>query len=112
MNELTHNNWSILDKFDLDLPLSSKLRRIAHVQREFPHFPQELLTLRPFFNLFSKMGSKSLRSHIPTGLRFLTNVTKTMKLLTQFDGSYTQVIKVKQVVEFSEPVSENVLNVF
>ena len=64
MNELTQNNWSILDKFDLDLPLSSKWRRIAHVQREFPHFPQELLTLRPFFNLFSTMGSKSLRSHI------------------------------------------------
>ena len=84
MNELTQNNWSILDKFDLDLPLISKFRRIAHVQREFPHFPQELLTLRPFFNLFSTMGSKSLRGHICNcivndfckGFWFSTNVTR------------------------------------
>ena len=34
-----------------------------------------------------------------------------MKLLTQFDGSYTQVPQVKQVVEFSERVSEFFLNV-
>jgi hypothetical protein len=37
------------------------------------------------------------------------NVRKTMKLLTQFDGSYTQVPQVKQVEEFSERVSESVL---
>ena len=105
---MTQNNWSILDKFDLDLPLSSKFRRIAHVQREFPHFPQELLVLRPFFNLFSAMGSKSIQICIFKDFRkvswFSTKCHKKMvKLQTQFDGSYLHP-KVKQVLEFSERV--------